>query len=607
MELKIARRIVPENIPPLSADLHPVLDRIYRSRNVASLDDLDYTLTQLQNFNLLSGMPSAVRLLEAALRQQQRILIIGDFDADGATSSALAVRALTLFGFKHVDYLVPNRFEFGYGLTPEIVAVAADYDPQLIITVDNGISSVDGVDAARNRGITVLITDHHLPGSRLPDAHAIVNPNLPGDGFPEKSLAGVGTIFYVMLALRAYLRECGYFVENRDSENQVPKNQVSENQSSDTQPNQAANNGPNLAELLDLVALGTVADVVPLDRNNRILVAQGLARMRAGKCCPGIKAIIQIAGRQLERLVAADLAFAVGPRLNAAGRIQDMAIGIECLLCNDPNEALQLAATLDDLNRERKDIEAGMKEQALRIIDRIRLDEREEMPVGLSLYDPSWHQGVIGIVAGRIKEKLHRPVIAFADAGEDPVTGLPVIKGSARSIPGIHVRDVLDAVATQQPNLLKKFGGHAMAAGMSIYRKDFESFSNAFNEAVEQRVDRSCLYNVVLSDGELQEKDLSLEFAEKLRQAGPWGQGFPEPLFDGEFEVMQRRVIGECHLKFLVRIPGGRKPVEALAFFVSDINWLAGVKKIHMVYSLDINDYNGVRSVQFVIKHATAV
>ncbi|MGD8938417.1 MAG: single-stranded-DNA-specific exonuclease RecJ [Gammaproteobacteria bacterium] len=582
MEFKIARRALPDNVPPLSGELHPVLERVYRARNVTSLDDLDYKLTRLHQFDLLSGMSAAVELLEHALLQQQRVLIIGDFDADGATSSALAVRALRQFGFKHVDYLVPNRFEFGYGLTPEIVTVAADFNPQLIVTVDNGISSVDGVNAAHQRGIKVLVTDHHLPGAHLPAADATVNPNFPGDVFPSKSLAGVGTIFYVMLALRTHLRESNYFAKHNIAE-------------------------PNLAELLDLVALGTVADVVSLDKNNRIMVAQGLARIRAGKCCAGIKAIIQVAGRQVERLVATDLAFAVGPRLNAAGRIEDMAIGIECLLCDDPQKALQLAATLDDLNRERKEIEAGMKDQALQIINRMQLDENAELPLGLSLYDPDWHQGVIGIVASRIKDKLHRPVIAFADAGEDAVTGLAVIKGSARSIPGIHIRDVLDTVAATHPQLLKKFGGHAMAAGMSIYQKDFAAFSAVFNEAVDRQLDRKDLYHVVYSDGELQEDDINLELAQQLRQAGPWGQGFAEPLFDGEFEVVDRRVIGERHLKFVLKVPGGKKRVEALAFFVSDISWLQGAEKIRLAYTLDINEYNGLRSVQFIIKHAQAV
>jgi len=409
-----------------------------------------------------------------------------------------------------------------------------------------------------------------------------VNPNLPDDNFPSKTLAGVGTIFYVMLAFRTYLRERHYFSGTATVE-------------------------PNLADLLDLVALGTVADVVPLDKNNRVMVAQGLARIKAGKCCEGIKAIIKVAARQRERLTASDLGFAIGPRLNAAGRIEDMAIGIECLLCDDPHKALQLAATLDELNRERKDIEADMKQQAMQILNRVQLDENAELPVGICLYDPNWHQGVIGILASRIKERFHRPVIAFADAGDDATTGLPLIKGSARSIPGIHIRDVLDAVATRHPTLLNKFGGHAMAAGMSILHRDFAAFSKAFNEEVDRQLDRDSLHHIVLTDGELHEHELSLQLAEQLRQAGPWGQGFAEPLFDGEFEVLQRRIIGDCHLKFLLRSPGGQKQVQALAFFISDLHWLEDAKRIRMAYSLDINDYNGVRSVQCIIRHAEAV
>jgi len=582
MDFKISRRDIPENVPVISSYLHPVLERIYRARQITSQNDLDYALNQLHNFNLLKGISAAVDLLYEALQRQYRVLVVGDFDADGATSSALAVRALRQLGFANVHYLVPNRFQFGYGLTPEIVAVAADYHPQLIVTVDNGISSIDGVGAARKRGFKVLVTDHHLPGASLPQADAIVNPNLPDDPFPSKALAGVGTIFYVMLAFRTFLRERGYFSNASVAE-------------------------PNFADLLDLVALGTVADVVPLDKNNRIMVAQGLARIRAGKCCEGIKAIIKVAARQLERLTASDLGFAIGPRLNAAGRIEDMAIGIECLLCDDPDKALQLAATLDDLNRERKDIEAEMKQQALQIINRIQLDEDTELPVGMCLYDPSWHQGVIGIVASRIKEKFHRPVIAFADAGNDATTGLPLLKGSARSIPGIHIRDVLDAVAARHPELLTKFGGHAMAAGMSIYHRDFAAFSKAFNEEVDRLLDRDSLHNIVLTDGELQDTEISLDLAEQLRQGGPWGQGFAEPIFDGEFEVLQRNIMGDCHIKFLLKNPAGKKQFQALAFFISDIHWLEGAKKIHMAYNLDINDYNGVRSVQCIIRHAHAI
>lgn len=581
MHTTLVRRAIPETAALLSEEIHPVLDRIYRARNITSLTDLDYSLGGLHKFDLLSGIDAAVKLLKQSLDLQKRVLVIGDFDADGATSSALGVRALCLFGFEQVKYLVPNRFDFGYGLTPEIVSVAADYNPHLIITVDNGISSIEGVSSAHKRNIKVLVTDHHLPGAQIPAADAIVNPNLPGDRFPSKSLAGVGTIFYLMLAFRCYLREQNYFIKHNIQE-------------------------PNLAELLDLVALGTVADVVPLDKNNRVLVAQGIARIRAGKCCLGIKAITKVSGRNLEQLTSADLGFAIGPRINAAGRIEDMSIGVECLLTENSQKALELAARLDALNRERKEIEADMKQQALEIIDSIHLNGDAQLPVGICLYDAGWHQGVIGILASRIKDKYHRPVIAFADSGEDQATGQAIIKGSARSIPGIHIRDVLDSVATHNPGILKKFGGHAMAAGMSIELKDFQQFSKAFNDEVNKLLDSDSLKNVLFTDGELKETQINLELAELIRYAGPWGQGFPEPLFDGEFEVLQRRIIGDCHLKFLVKIPQGQKKIDALAFFVSDIHWLEGIKKIRMAYTLDINEYNGLRSVQFIIRHAEA-
>lgn len=582
MKIKFVRREIPSQNCTLPDDLHPVLQRIYRARRICSPDDLDYSLKHLHSFESLTAIGDAVKLLTQSLMQQQRVLIIGDFDADGATSTALAVKALKMFGFQQVDYLVPNRFEYGYGLTPEIVAAAADFQPELIITVDNGISSIEGVNAAKSRGIQVLVTDHHLPGAALPCADAIINPNNRDDLFPSNALAGVGTIFYVMLALRTHLRQSGYFKDVNIEE-------------------------PNLADLLDLVALGTVADVVPLDRNNRILVSQGLARIRAGKCCAGIRALIKLANRNANQLVASDLAFAIGPRLNAAGRIEDMSIGIECLLSDDEAKALRLAAKLDDLNRERKEIEADMKEQALQIIEELQVGEDTELPLGLCLYDRDWHQGVIGILASRIKDKFHRPVVAFADGGIDAATGLTLIKGSARSIHGVHIRDVLDTVATRNPQLLHKFGGHAMAAGMSIWQKDFEAFSKAFNEEVDRHIDRDCLHNIILTDGELHENELTLELAQQLKQGGPWGQEFPEPLFDGEFEVLQRRLVGERHLKFLLQTPGGGAQLTAMIFFISDPFWLQDARRLHLAYRLDINEYNGQRSLQLIVQHAQAL
>jgi single-stranded-DNA-specific exonuclease len=436
------------------------------------------------------------------------------------------------------------------------------------------------VAAAKARGIKVLVTDHHLPSECLPHADAIVNPNLPNDHFPSKHLAGVGTIFYVMLALRAHLRDIGYFTRTQRAE-------------------------PNLAALLDLVALGTVADVVPLDTNNRILVSQGLARIRAGKCGPGLLALLKVAGRRVERISASDLAFAVAPRINAAGRLEDMSVGIACLLSEDEDQAMELAVRLDELNRDRKTIEADMKDQALEIIEHMQLSDEREFPVGLCLYDPDWHQGVIGILASRIKDKLHRPVIAFASANSGySKDRLPELKGSARSIPGVHIRDVLDAVAKRHPNLLKKFGGHAMAAGMTIRREDFDAFAKAFNEQVDRCIDHEMLCNHVITDGPLRDEDFTLELAETLRHAGPWGQQFPEPLFDNEFRIVDRRIVGERHIKCRLQLDRGSKHMEGIWFFPSRPDCLDGVERAHLAYQLDINEYNGTQSLQLIIRHA---
>ena len=568
---------VPTDLP---AGLSPLLGRIYAARGIVSAEALDRSLAKLLPFTELLGIDAAVDLLVRALREQQRILIVGDFDADGATSSALAVRALRAMGAVQVDYRVPNRFEYGYGLTPEIVAVVAENKPDLLITVDNGIASIDGVAAAKARGMRVLVTDHHLPGDVLPAADAIVNPNQSGDAFPAKSLAGVGVIFYVMLALRARLREAGWFDARKITE-------------------------PNLASLLDLVALGTVADVVPLEHNNRILVAQGLARIRRGQCCPGISALIRVAKRNQADLVAADLGFALGPRLNAAGRLEDMALGIECLLADDPDAALLLAQRLDELNRERHEIEAGMKAEAMVILDAMELAEDAELPVGLCLFEPHWHPGVIGILASRVKDRLHRPVIVFAETAAK--SGGDDIKGSARSVPGLHIRDVLDAVAKRHPGLLSKFGGHAMAAGLSLVRGDLARFSRAFDEEVRRHLDPADLRQELLSDGELQASELNLQLAESLRAAGPWGQGFAEPLFDGVFELVQRRIVGECHLKLVLRPPGGGQVIDAIAFNTVDDDWPADTTQVELAYRLDVNEYNGRRSAQLLVEHIQGV
>lgn len=576
MNITITRR-APHTASTLDLrDVHPVLARIYAHRNIENQEQLERGLSHLLPYQTLKGIEDAATLLMAAVKEGQHILIVGDFDADGATSSALAVRALKMMGAHHVDYLVPNRFEFGYGLTPEIVAVAKNRQPDLIITVDNGISSNEGVTAAKVEGMSVLITDHHLPGNTLPAADAMVNPNQPGDDFPSKALAGVGVIFYVMLALRAQLRADGWFEQQGISE-------------------------PNLATLLDLVALGTVADVVPLDHNNRILVAQGLARIRQGQCCPGISALIQVARRNQQDLVAADLGFALGPRLNAAGRLEDMSLGIECLLTDDPDRALELARQLDGLNVERRQIENEMRDEAMAALDAMELAEENSLPIGLCLFEPHWHQGVIGILASRIKDRLHRPVIVFAEAGE--VDGKPQIKGSARSVQGLHIRDALDAVAARHPGLLTKFGGHAMAAGLTLEADQFEAFCTAFDEEVRQHLGPEDLHCEILSDGSLAEDELDLSVAEALRAGGPWGQGFPEPMFDGVFEVMERRIVGERHLKLTVCLPEGSRPVDAIAFNTVDDDWPVSVEKVELTYRLDVNEFNGRRSAQLLVEH----
>ncbi len=577
MRTRIRRRACPDPLPHLPAVLHPVLARVYAARGIAEAAELERSAQGLDDYSRLQGIESAVQRLAAAVERGERILVVGDFDADGATSSALAVRALRSLGARDVDFLVPNRFEFGYGLTPEIVAVAAERAPSLIITVDNGISSVEGVAAATGQGIDVVVTDHHLPGRQLPAAVAIVNPNQPGDAFPSKHLAGVGVIFYVMSALRAALRERGWF-------------------------EQAGIAPPKLGDLLDLVALGTVADVVPLDRTNRILVAQGLARIRAGRCCAGITALLRCAGRDPAGIVAADLGFAAGPRLNAAGRLTDMRLGIECLLCDEDDAAREYAARLDALNRERRSIEADMQAQALASLERLQLADAPRLPFGVCLYQPDWHQGVIGILASRIKERLHRPVIAFADAGDD------LIKGSARSVAGLHIRDALDAVAARHPELLHKFGGHAMAAGLSLARADLDAFAAAFDEEVRRHLGEEDLAGVLLSDGELRPEDLSLPLAEALREGGPWGQGFPEPLFDGEFALVQQRIVGERHLKLTLRLgTGGATLFDAIAFGQADHHPLPPEARLRLAYRLDVNAFNGRRSLQLRIEHLQVV
>jgi len=572
----IIRRPVPEHVRALAQTLSPLAARVCAGRGITHSDELQHTLDRLPPFELLRGIETATELLVQAVQRQQRILVVGDFDADGATSTALALRALRLLGAEQVDFLVPNRFEYGYGLTPEIVAVAAARRPDLILTVDNGISSLDGVAAAQAQGIKVLITDHHLPGAELPAADAIVNPNQPGDTFPSKAMAGVGVIFYVMLALRSRLRQDNWFARRGLAE-------------------------PNLAQLLDLVALGTVADVVPLDQVNRILVAQGLARMRSGNLAPGLQALLEVAGRQAGRLVAADLGFAIGPRLNAAGRMDDMSLGIRCLLSDTLSAARPLAQTLDQLNQERRGVEEEMKEQALAELRRMHLEESSELPVGLCLYDPAWHQGVVGILASRIKDRLHRPVIVFTDSGDDE------IKGSARSVPNLHIRDALDAVAARHPGLLVKFGGHAMAAGLTLRRTALDTFRHAFDDEVRRQLGPQPPAHELLSDGELAPEEATLEVAETLRFLSPWGQGFPEPLFDGVFDIVSQRVVGERHVKLLLRWAGHSATVDAIAFHADLAQWQGATGQVRLAYRLDVNEFRERKTVQLIVEYMEAM
>lgn len=549
---------------------------LMQARN-EQLDENSYALSNLHKPELMKGIGEAVAILIEALVSQKRILIVGDFDADGATSTAVLYRSLIAFGAQYLNYLVPNRFEYGYGLTPEIVALGQQYAPEIIITVDNGISSIEGVAAAKALGICVIVTDHHLPGRELPDADAIVNPNQPGCEFPSKSLAGVGVIFYVMLALRAGLRQSQWFTQK-----EIPE--------------------PNLAQFLDLVALGTVADVVPLDRNNRILVAQGLQRIRAKSCCVGILAILKIANRDFEKISANDFGFAIGPRLNAAGRLDDMSVGIRCLLSNDWREALDIATELDSLNKERRAIEASMQVDAERdlgeLLERDLADKN-----GLCLYREDWHQGVVGILASRIKDRQHRPTIAFAAAGEGE------LKGSGRSIAGIHLRDVLDELASSNPGLLKKFGGHAMAAGVSIEQSRFAEFEAAFDLVVGRLLSDEMKEPIVVSDGCLSAEQCSLAHAQAIKDAGPWGQAFPEPIFNGVFRLIDQKIVGAKHLKLLLGFGEFSDLVfDAIAFNVDLDFWPnTAAREVSIAFKLDVNEFRGRQSVQLMVEYIEAL
>jgi len=563
----IQQRPLPESIE-LPTHLHPVIRRVLAARNITDLATLDYKLQNLLPYHNLIGIDDAVKLLTQALTQQARMIIVADFDADGATSCALAVKTLRQLGAQHVDYLVPNREKHGYGLTPTIVTLALAYRPQLLITVDNGISSIQGVAAAKHHGMQVLITDHHLSPAQLPAADAIVNPNQKGDSFPSKHLAGVGVIFYVIMALRAHLRERGWF-QNRPI--------------------------PNLAQFLDLVALGTVADVVKLDYNNRILVDQGLQRIRADQCCAGIRALIQVSQRAQPHLTATDLAFSLGPRLNAAGRMDDMSYGIACLLSENDASALRYAQQLEHFNQERRFVETDMQQEALTLL--ASLGTPSQLPRGLCLFEAHWHQGVIGILAARIKDRLHRPVIVFTQGNGDE------LKGSARSVVGVHIRDVLDNIATQYPQLLTKFGGHAMAAGLSLPRHHFKQFRDAFDHEVCKYLSSEQMQGVILTDGLLTAADLNLALAEQLKAIGPFGQGFPEPIFAQIFQLLDKKLLKNKHLKMSVRSLDGSTPLEVIAFNVHDNDWPTQVTHVQLAYKLDINLFRGFKSLQLLAEY----
>jgi len=559
----------------LPQQLHPRLKQIYADRGIEDATQLNRSAKALLHYDQLQGVEKAVSLLAEAIATNKKIIIVGDFDADGATSTALSMMSLRIMGSSNHDYLVPNRFDFGYGLSPEIVDVAAQQQAQMIMTVDNGIACFAGVARAKSLGITVIVTDHHLAAESLPIADAIVNPNQPGCGFLSKNLAGVGVAFYLMLALRAELKANGWLEQQG-----LPV--------------------PNLADLLDVVALGTVADVVPLDDNNRILVHQGLQRIRSDKCRPGIQAILEVAGKERSRLVASDLGFVVGPRLNAAGRLDDMSLGIECLLTDDPARARQIAVQLDSLNRERREIEGSMQQEAVKALEGLNI-QANNLPYGLVLYQADYHQGVIGILAGRIKDKYFRPTIAFAHQDDN------TLKGSARSIPGLHIRDLLEEINNRYPDIIGKFGGHAMAAGLSLPLKNLSAFEQVFQQIAEENLKDKPLAGELISDGELQAEDFTLAFAQCLKEAGPWGQGFPEPLFDGEFQLMGHRLVASKHLKMMLKHESGVL-IDAIAFNVDLALWPNALcSHVNIAYKLDINEFRGRTSLQLMVDGVIAL
>jgi len=556
-------KIIQRPYPPIAASnlaasgITPLLARIYAARGIANAYELDTDIQHLLPYNKLMHAERMANLLADAIAANQKILIVADYDADGATACAVGVRGLSALGAR-IDFIVPNRFEYGYGLTPEIVRLAKQSAPDILLTVDNGIASVEGVAEAQRLGMTVLVTDHHLPGDTNPDAECIVNPNQHGCDFPSKNLAGVGVMFYVLMAVRAELRRRGVF---------------------------EGKNEPNLGNLLDLVALGTVADVVKLDHNNRILVQQGLQRIRAGRSCAGLRALLQIARKPVHQTSSYELGFVVGPRLNAAGRLDDMSLGIRCLLTDDEVEAGEIAAKLDKLNHERRSIEADMQDTALSVLDTFNPADSHS----LTLFNEGWHQGVIGILASRMKDRFHRPVIAFAHATHGE------LKGSGRSIAGLHLRDALDLVSKRHPDLILKFGGHAMAAGLSIRADDLNAFRVAFEKVAQELIDPESLVKTIVTDGKLSADEFTLPLARAL-QDQVWGQGFPEPLFEGEFRVLDQRIVGEKHLKLKLEMAGAA--LDAIHFFST----APLPETVHAVFSLGINEYNGRQSLQLIVR-----
>lgn len=576
MQKQISRREIADT-SLLPEHLHPILKAIYAARGITDPEQLKQTADQMHKPNELMGLDVACQLLFKAIQDNKRIIVVGDFDADGATSTALMMDGLRLLGSTNHDFLVPNRFEFGYGLTPEISEMAVKSKAaEVIVTVDNGISCIAGVAKAKELGCMVIVTDHHLPGHTLPNADAIVNPNQHGCTFPSKALAGVGVAFYLMAALRQTMRANNWFEQQAISE-------------------------PNIAQLLDLVALGTVADVVSFDKNNRILVAQGLKRIRAGATRPGIQALIEVSGKNQQKMVASDFGFGLGPRLNAAGRLDDMGLGIQCLLATDLNQARVMASELDDLNKTRREIEQGMQYEAENVLKSLDFSA-DNLPSALALFQDDWHQGVIGIVAGRLKEKFHRPTVVFASANTDINSGNTEIKGSARSIPGLHIRDLFEHIDSQHPGLILKFGGHAMAAGLSIDKSNFAQFQTLLNEYAQKWLSKDMLQGKILSDGELSKDAFNLEFASLLREAGPWGQNFSEPVFDNHFRLIQQRIVGEKHLKMVVDIDG--LAVDAIAFNIDVKQWPNHqCEWVHLAYKLDINEFRGKQTVQLLVDY----